>query len=130
MIPDFRKCLLTKSNELLKPGGILSPDSVRVGWENRSEEIRLALIAESARWGDYRRDVHPYQSGPFQLYTPKVHWDAEQNRLFQDYFPLRSDTVYNQLLPFLVSIENELPTFSGKVWAFSQSFLFGIDHLL
>ncbi|MEZ4686553.1 MAG: CotH kinase family protein [Bacteroidia bacterium] len=121
--PRFRQMLTDKAIELLKPGGILSPDSARAGWEKRSEEIRLAIIAESARWGDYRRDVHRYQqSGPFKLYTPQVHWEAEQDRLYQDFFPLRSDTVYNQLLPFLVGIENGLPAFSGDFGHFPNPF--------
>ena len=57
----------------------------------------MAIIAESARWGDYRRDVHPYKNGPYQLYTKNGFWIKEQHRLVGDYFPERSQIVLDQL---------------------------------
>ncbi|MEM7367082.1 MAG: CotH kinase family protein [Bacteroidota bacterium] len=93
----FRRQFAERVRALLKPGGLLSPDSVARGWRIRSEEIRLALIAESARWGDYRRDVHPYRQGDYELYRPDVHWEQEQERLFSSYFPQRSEIVFRQL---------------------------------
>lgn len=93
----FRRLFSERVRALLKEGGILSPDSVAAGWRKRSAEIRPALIAESARWGDYRRDVHPYRHGEYELYTPDVHWEAEQERLFTTYFPQRSEIVLRQL---------------------------------
>ena len=95
--PVFRIQFATRANELLGPGGVLSPDSVIAVWQKRSEEIELAIIAESARWGDYRRDVHPYKNGPYQLYTKNDHWLEEQNRLIEHYFPARSQIVLDQL---------------------------------
>ena len=32
--------------------GLLTPEVSRQRWNRRAEEIRLALVAESARWGD------------------------------------------------------------------------------
>lgn len=63
-------------------------------WMNRAGKIELAVIAESARWGDYRRDVHQYyEQGPFELYTRNDHWFTEQNNLLTNYFPNRTQTV-------------------------------------
>ena len=57
----------------------------------------MPIVAESARWGDYRRDVHRFQDPPFELYTRDKHWRAEQSRLLNNYFPRRTTTVLNQL---------------------------------
>lgn len=95
--PVFRMQFAKRANELLGPSGLLSPDSVIAGWQTRSAEIELAIIAESARWGDYRRDVHPYKKEPYELYTKNDHWLTEQKRLIEDYFPARSQIVLDQL---------------------------------
>jgi hypothetical protein len=61
----------------------------------RANELDLAIICESARWGDYRRDVHQYSNGPYLLYTKNDHWLVEQNRLTNDYFPKRAKNPLN-----------------------------------
>jgi len=95
--PLFRIQFTQRANELLGAEGLLSPDSVKMVWMNRSKEVELAVIAESARWGDYRRDMHQHKDGPYDLYTKKDHWDVEQERLMNDYFPKRSQIVLDQL---------------------------------
>jgi len=54
------------------------------------------VIAESARWGDYRRDAHPYKTGPYELYTRDDHWRPEIDRLLKEYFPKRTEAVIKQ----------------------------------
>jgi hypothetical protein len=77
--------------------GALTPAKTTERWMNRAKEVELPIIAESARWGDYRRDVHQYQSPPYELYTRDNQWRAEQSRLVNTYFPARTATVLNQL---------------------------------
>jgi hypothetical protein len=77
--------------------GFLTPAKTAELWMKRTNEINLGLICESARWGDYRRDVHPYSSGPYELYSRNNQWITEQNRLLNTYFPGRTQTVLNQL---------------------------------
>jgi len=72
-------------------GGALTLENNIQRWINRSDELDMAVIAESARWGDYRRDVHRYSSGPYYLYTKNEFWIPERNRLINQYFPARSD---------------------------------------
>ncbi|HUT45804.1 MAG TPA: lamin tail domain-containing protein [Sedimentisphaerales bacterium] len=72
-------------------GGALTPENNIQRWTNRSDELNLAVIAESARWGDYRRDVHRYSSGPYYLYTKNEFWIPERDRLINQYFPARLD---------------------------------------
>ncbi len=78
-------------------GGALSPVQNIARWQTRAREVELPIIAESARWGDYRRDVDRYQSSPYDLYTRDKHWRAELSRLLNDYFPGRTTTVLRQL---------------------------------
>jgi hypothetical protein len=47
-----------------------------------------AIIAESARWGGFRRDPP---------YTRDKEWVAEQRRLLEGYFPKRTAIVIEQL---------------------------------
>jgi hypothetical protein len=78
-------------------GGALTPAENIARWQKRAREMELPIITESARWGDYRRDVHQYQSPPYELYTREAQYRAEQNRLLTTYFPNRTTTVWNQL---------------------------------
>ena len=78
-------------------GGVLTPEASIKRWMKRANVIDLAIIAESARWGDYRRDVHQYyESGPFDLYT-KQNWLVEQAFLIREYFPYRTNEFIQQL---------------------------------
>ena len=58
--------------------------------------IRLALWDECARWGDYRRDVHPYTTRGI-LYRPDTSYETERKRLLEQYFPVRTDRLIAQL---------------------------------
>ncbi len=78
-------------------GGALMPEAVTNRWKKRASEVELAIIAESARWGDYRRDTHIYQDAPFEFHTKNTHWLVEQNRLLTSYFPVRTANVLTQL---------------------------------
>jgi hypothetical protein len=77
--------------------GALTPVKVAARYEAWASRIELAMVAESARWGDYRRDVHPYSSGPYELYLPDVHFRAERQRLLTAYFPVRTSVLISQL---------------------------------
>lgn len=78
-------------------GGALTPAAVAARYDRWAGQVGPAMIAESARWGDYRRDVHPYSSGPYLLYTPDQHFATERARLMTSYFPVRTDNVLGQL---------------------------------
>ncbi|PYI87316.1 MAG: hypothetical protein DME26_06495, partial [Verrucomicrobia bacterium] len=76
--------------------GALTPEAAAERFHRWSTEIDQAIVAESARWGDYRRDVHPYKVGPYELYTRDDHWRPEIKRLLTEYFPQRSAVVLKQ----------------------------------
>ena len=77
--------------------GALTPEVAKNRWMKRADEIDTAIVAESARWGDYRRDVHRFNSnGPFYLYDRQF-WLDEQSFLVNSYFPNRTATFITQL---------------------------------
>jgi len=95
---DFRRLFGDRVQLHCFNGGVLTPDAVKERWMKRANEIDLAIITESARWGDYRRDVHQHQpQGPFDLYTKNNHWLPEQSYLIDDYFPNRTNTFISQM---------------------------------
>jgi hypothetical protein len=61
--------------------GALVPAKAIARWNARADEIYTAILAESARWGDVRREP------PF---TRDVEWAAERTRLTGTYFPQRT----------------------------------------
>jgi hypothetical protein len=73
-IEEFRIRFGDRVHKHLFNGGALTPEQTAARWTKRANEIDLAVIAESARWGDYRRDVQQYSSGPYYLYTRNVFW--------------------------------------------------------
>jgi hypothetical protein len=95
--PTFRSTFSRIAHRHLDAGGALSPEASARRYARLAEELRPAMVAESARWGDYRRDIHPYREGPYELYTVDDHWEPEVNRLLQHYFPARTQEVIRQL---------------------------------
>jgi len=95
-IEDFRVRFGDRLHRHLFNAGPLTPGMTARRWTERADEIDLAIIAESARWGDYRRDAHSYSSGPYYLYTKNDFWLPEQRRLLEQYFPYRTANVLEQ----------------------------------
>lgn len=95
--PRFRTSFAEIARRQLSPGGALSPEATSRRYARLAEMLKPALVAESARWGDYRRDVHSYREGPYELYTVDDHWQPEVNRLRRQYFPTRTEIVQRQL---------------------------------
>ena len=91
---------LRRAREVLAKDGLLGQQSVVEVWDSLYNTISTALYDEAARWGDYRRDVHRWQSAG-QLYTVDNQYKTERNRLLTQYFPVRSDRVLSQITNFV-----------------------------
>ncbi|MEO7413866.1 MAG: chitobiase/beta-hexosaminidase C-terminal domain-containing protein, partial [Opitutaceae bacterium] len=85
---DFRLAFADRVQKHCFNGGALTPESAGARWMVRSNQIDLAIIAESARWGYYRRQA------PF---TRDGDWVREQRRLLEGYFPKRTGILLRQL---------------------------------
>ena len=67
--------------------GVFTVDAVTERLRKRVTEVTGAVVSESARWGDAQRAI-PYTFED---------WDTEIKSLYNQYFPLRTDIVLNQL---------------------------------
>lgn len=94
---SFARQYLKRAKEVFAEDGLLGQKSVVQLWDSLYQVVSSAIYAESARWGDYRRDVHPYQSQG-ELYTVDNQYMEERNRLLEQYFPYRSERVLSSIL--------------------------------
>lgn len=86
--PEFRLAFADRAQRHLFGNGALTPKAVAARWMARAAEVDLAIIAESARWGGFRRDPP---------YTRDRDWLREQTRLLKTYFPQRTAILLGQL---------------------------------
>lgn len=87
---DFKVRLADRiQKNMINTGGALTPSVAAARYNTLANEIDMAIIAESARWGDC--------SGTSILYTRNNQWMARKTDLLNNYFPYRTDTVLKQL---------------------------------
>ncbi|MEX0585836.1 MAG: CotH kinase family protein, partial [Pirellulales bacterium] len=96
---EFRQRFSDRAHLALTGTGALTPASAAARWQASADELYTAIIAESARWGDFRRPTNPY--------TRDVEWAAERNRLMTQYFPVRTGILIDQLRA--VGLFNDVP---------------------
>jgi hypothetical protein len=87
--PEFRRLFGDHAQRLLFNGGALTPERCAGRWMQRAQEIDLAIIAESARWGG----TNATNGGVIT----HADWLQEQNFLLTNWFPQRTDILVAQL---------------------------------
>lgn len=110
--PEYKLDFADRVQKHLFNGGALTPEANRRRWQVYTQALDLAILAESARWGDYRRDVHQYSSSPYYLYTRNDHWRPEMNRMLNDYFVNRPAIFLDFLRTAGLYPANNPPSFS------------------
>lgn len=96
--PAFKRLMADRIQKHLFDDGALTPDSTVARFLARKAVLDEPIQAESARWGDYRRDVHRYGAGgPFALYTREANWKPRIDYLTDTYFPQRTAIFLSQL---------------------------------
>ena len=85
--PEFLILFADRLQKHFFNGGAMTPAATAERFLQRSREIDLAVIAESARWGDWRTGT---------AYTRDEYWITERERLLNQYFPVRSDPLLDQ----------------------------------
>ncbi len=86
--PEFRLDFADRVRRHFFHGGALTPGRTAERWLDRAAEIDRAVVGESARWGDRRREPP---------YTRDVEWVRERDRLTKSYFPQRTGILLSQL---------------------------------
>lgn len=92
--------------------GALSPETTAELYTEIADEIEDAIILESARWGSYRRNVLP-GDGKSPIYTKDDHWLPKKQDLLTNYFPNRTNVLYNQLKDLNLIPTTDAPLFSS-----------------
>lgn len=85
---EYRMLWADRVQRHLFAGGALAGETVQRRLRARAEEIRQAIIAESARWGDAQRPSQPFG---------KPDWENAAAYLINDYAPQRGSWVMAQL---------------------------------
>ena len=91
--PVYSRLLADRISKHLLNGGALTQQANIARWNKRAEIIKNAIVAESARWGDFLRDT--LGKTEYTLYTP-TYWDNEHDRMVNPshadaYFPTRTN---------------------------------------
>lgn len=85
---EYRVRFADKAYRHLKGNGIFTPGEGIKRFNDRAEEISMAIVAESARWGDTHSGI------PYTKYNA---WVPEITEVNTDFFPFRTTIVLNQL---------------------------------
>lgn len=88
--------------KLLTNNGIFTEKQALKRFNKRASQIDLAIIGESARWGDTKK------SNP---YTRDNAWIPELDQVRNEYFPQRPDIVKSQLMRAGLYVNMESPAF-------------------
>ncbi len=86
----FRQRWVDRANELFGVGGPFTPAAMVDRYFNRAAEIDMAILGESARWGDWSELHH---DNPMT----KDHWETERDRLLYQWLPARPGVVLDQM---------------------------------
>jgi hypothetical protein len=93
---EFKKLFQQRAQLHLTGNGALTPQAAAQRYQEWSDKLQFAILAESARWGAYRHDIHQYRTGPYEIYTRDQFWTPEIHRLLTEYFPQRTAVVLKQ----------------------------------
>jgi hypothetical protein len=85
----YRERFAARARQLLQGSGPLTPGPAAALFQARADEIDLAIIAESARWGDAHRPNDPY--------TKNDDWLAAVERVKSGFIAERTPIVISQL---------------------------------
>ncbi len=109
--------------------GLLTPSNTVARWVQRHEQVFDALVAESARWGDYKRDVDSgkYSPDDYDLFHTDEHYLAHQEWLLNGYFQRRHNIVLNQLKAVNCYPDTPSPVFSRFGGAITNGSLLAIS---
>jgi hypothetical protein len=93
---NFKKLFAERARLHLTGPGALTSEKAAARFKQWSDKLDPAIIAEAARWGAYRHDIHQYKIGPYEVYTRDQHWRPEINRIRNELFPKRNAVLLEQ----------------------------------
>ena len=97
---EFRQRVADRVHKHFNYGGVLTPESVASLLNKRVAKLHLAVIGESARWGNPHSSNWAPPSRAGSGNRPRTlddDWQPEVDRWFNEYIPERSRVVVDQL---------------------------------
>ncbi len=128
---EFRMLYADRIYAHLYNDGALSTDVATARFRELVDPLELAVTAESARWGDYIRDVYhrpDADPGVMDLYTPADHWTPTRDQMLADYFPHRTANVLGQYRAAGLYPDIEPPQFNQEGGDVPSGFTLEIDN--
>ncbi len=110
---EFRLLFADHVHRHLFNDGALTPEKTINRFIETAAIVEAAVIAESARWGSYRRDKD-CRGAPCVLYTHTNHWMPEFDRIVNTYLPQRTGIVVNQFRNAGLYPNTDAPVFSPR----------------
>ena len=103
--PEYRLLFADRAYRFMFNNGLLTANAIGQLWLARSSQIYLAIVGESARWGNSvpggKLPMSPLPYPSYDANTPyhsrNENFFGEQGRLLTNYFPNRTANVLNQL---------------------------------
>jgi hypothetical protein len=95
---EFRLLVQDRVHRHCFNGGVLTPERAAFLWNRRAAQVDRAIVGESLRWGDFRRDVSsPRESGAgFGLLTRNNQFLTHRAWILGTYLPQRTGIALNQ----------------------------------
>lgn len=114
---EYRQRFADRAYKAFYNDGVFTPEKAEQRFMNRAKQIDLAIIGESARWGDTFKD---------KAYTRDDDWKPEIENMQYYFFPYRTDIVIDQLVEADLLTNYSPPKFTvdGKTFNASK-FEFG-----
>lgn len=85
---EYKARFMDRAYHQLTKGGLLTTDYLTNLYKSRAAQIDLAIIAESARWGDAKTSPS----------LTKSTWLTQNQSIYDQFFPKRTDILKQQLL--------------------------------
>ena len=112
---EYRLRFADRAHAALFNGGPMTPEGATAIWRRRSDCMDVAIVAESARWGDFRRDVEAgsqWNPSQYDLFTRDDHYLPVQDWIINTYLQQRTDIVISQLRAQNLYPAIDAPTYS------------------
>ncbi|MBE0655405.1 MAG: CotH kinase family protein, partial [Bacteroidales bacterium] len=94
--------------------GVFNPDSCASRFRQTSDQLKMAIIAESARWGDV---------GVWPARNKTDDWLPAVNRVLNNYFPYRTNIVLDQLIAEDLYTTVKPPVFKKDYSEITENFI-------
>jgi len=117
--PEYRLRFADHVHRHMVADGVLAPQNAWKLYERLASQIDRAVVGESARWGDYRREPP---------YTRDVEWIATLRWLRDVYFPQRTAIVLEQFRADGLYPQVSAPVFNKWGGSVPKGFVFRIEN--